>query len=255
MRSIWTGAIGFGLVNIPIKIYSATEESSLNLDMLDKKDHERIRYVRVNEKSGKEVPWENIVKGYNYDGKIVVLDDKDFAKASAEKTKLIEITEFVSESEINSMYYETPYYLQPAKGGEKPYVLLREALKKAGMAGICTYVMRNRESLAIIKPVGEALVLNKIRFAEEIRDVKKLDLPDSKVKAEELKMAVALIKQLTAKFDIEKYKDKYTDALMKVIQAKAKGKKVESPKLRVTHQAKTDLMEQLRESLKKKKAS
>src|SRR5580693_5999349 len=132
MKAIWTGAIGFGLVNIPVKIYSAIHDSSLDLDMLDKKDYSRIRFQRVNERTGKEVQWGNIVKGFDLDGKYVVLTDDDFEKASPEKSKIIEIKEFVAESEIESIFFEMPYYLEPQKSGEKAYALLREALSKSG---------------------------------------------------------------------------------------------------------------------------
>lgn len=130
MRSLWTGAIGFGLVNIPVKLYSAIQQSDLDLDMLDKKDHSNIKFHRVNEKTGKEVAWENIVRAYKYEGQYVVLSDDDFKKASPEKTKMIEISEFVNEADVDSTYYETPYYLEPQKSGEKAYILLRDALKK-----------------------------------------------------------------------------------------------------------------------------
>src|ERR1044071_3355667 len=128
MKAIWTGSIGFGLVNIPIKLYSAVESSTLDLDMLDKKDHANIRFKRVNENTGKEVAWENIVKGYKLDDRYVVLTDEDFQKASPEKSKIIEIKEFVVETEIDGIYYETPYYLEPEKNGAKAYLLLRDAL-------------------------------------------------------------------------------------------------------------------------------
>jgi DNA end-binding protein Ku len=262
MRAIWTGAIGFGLVNIPVKIYSATEESNLSLDMLDKKDHAKIRFKRVNENTGKEVAWENIVKAYDYEGKYVVLSDEDFKKASPEKTKILEITQFVEEQEVDSMYYESPYYLEPQKSGEKAYALLREALKKTGMVGIGTFVLRSKQLLGVIKPHEDVVVLNKIRFAQEIRDYSKLDLPTVKathVKPAEVKMAEALIKQLSAPFNIEEFRDTYADELMKVIEAKAKGKKVTAPKMKVVHSQSTDLVAQLKESLelhpKRKKAS
>lgn len=256
MRSIWTGAIGFGLVNIPIKMYSATQGSELNLDMLDKKDHSRIRFKRVNESTGKEVKWEDIVKGYDVDGHYVILDEKDFEAASAKKTKTIEILDFVEEEKIDSIYYETPYYLEPDKSGTRAYALLREALKKTGKVGVASFVMRSKESMAILKPMEEVIVLNRIRFAEEIRDYKDLTLPEKTVvKAGEMDMAVALINQLTGKFDIEKYKDTYTEELLKVIKAKAKGAKIKTPKLKIVHTKKEDLMEQLKASLKTKKAS
>ena len=258
MRPIWTGAIGFGLVNIPVKIYSATQTSNLNLDMLDKKDHAHIKYQRVNENSGKEVPWGNIVKGYKYEGDYVILDDKDFEAASAKKTKTIEISDFVKEEEISSLYYETPYYLEPDKSGTRPYALLLEALKKTKKVGVSTFVMRNKEALAILRPDKEVIVLNKIRFEEEIRDPGELQLPkNTDVKAAELKMAITLIDQLTAKFDISKYKDTYNGELLKLIKAKASGKKIKVPQLKVVHSKTKDLMDQLKASLdvKRKKSA
>jgi DNA end-binding protein Ku len=258
MRAIWTGAIGFGLVNIPVKIFSATQESTLDLDMLDKKDHAKIKYQRVNENTGREVAWENIVKGYDYNGRYIVLADEDFEKASPEKSKIIEIAEFVKEDEIDSIFFETPYFLEPQKTGEKAYVLLREALRKSGKVGLGTYVMRSKEALCVLKPMENVIILNKIRFAQEIRDVNELNIPGKgNIKPAELQMAMALIDQLTGPFDISKYKDTYTDALLKVIHAKAKGKKVEVPHLRVVHGKAKDLMSQLKASLetKKKRAS
>lgn len=259
MRPIWTGAIGFGLVNIPVKLYSATESSSLDLDMLDKKDNSNIHFMRVNEKTGKEVKWENIVKGYKLpNDKYVVLSPKDFEHANAKKTKSIDISNFVNETEIESMYYETPYYLEPDKSGARAYALLREALLKTGKVGIASFVMRNKESLAILRANEKVIVLNRIRFEEEIRDTTGLKLPPkSEVKPGELKMAVSLIDQLTEKFDISSYKDTYTADLMKLIKAKSKGVKVKEPKLKVVHSKSTDIMDQLKASLspKRKKAS
>jgi DNA end-binding protein Ku len=257
MRSIWSGAIGFGLVNIPVKLFSAVQQSDLDLDMLDKKDHSNIRFQRVNEKTGKEVAWENIVRAYNLDGQYVVLSDEDFKKANPEKTKMIEIAEFVDESEIDSMYYETPYYLEPQKAGVKAYALLRDALKKTGKCGLATFVMRTKESLALLKTSDKVLTLQKIRYEEEIRKPSDLDIPSTESKPAELKMAISLIEQLSAPFDISKYKDTYADELMKLIKAKAKGKKLPAPTMRVVHSKSEDLMAQLKASLdtKKRKAS
>ncbi len=258
MRAIWTGAIGFGLVNIPIRIFSATQDSNLDLDMLDKKDHAKIRFKRVNEDSGREVTWENIVKAYDYDGKYVILDDEDFQKASPEKSKIIEIVNFVKEDEIESIYYETPYYLEPQKSGVKAYALLREALVKTKKVGLGNFVMRSKESLCILKPIGNAILLQGIRFHQEVREPKDLDIPaKTSISPAEIKMAIALIDQLTGKFDISKYKDSYSAELMKLIHAKAKGKTLKPAPLRVVHSKSKDLMDQLKESLsvKKKKAS
>jgi DNA end-binding protein Ku len=257
MRAIWSGAIGFGLVNIPVKLYSAIQQSELDLDMLDKKDHANIKFQRVNANTGKVVLWENIVKGFKIDDKYVVLTDEDFEKASPEKNKIIEIAEFVNEKDIDSIYYEVPYYLQPEKSGSKAYALLRDALKKSGKAGLGSFVLRNRESLVLIKPQDDILLLNKIRFAEEIRDPSEINVPKATNKPAELKMAIQLIDQLSQEFDIEKYKDTYTSKLMKVIKDKSKGKKQVKPAMRVVHSRSRDLMSQLKASLgsAKKKAS
>jgi len=257
MKAIWTGSIGFGLVNIPIKMYSAVEASELNLDMLDSKDLANIKFQRVNANTGKVVPYENIVKGFKIDEKYIVLTDADFKKASPEKTKMVSILEFVQEKEINSMYYEAPYYLEPEKSGSKAYGLLRDALKKTGKVGLGTYVLRSKESLCLIKPVDDAMILQKIRYINEIRKPDDLKIPDAESKAAELKMAIALIEQLTGPFDISAYKDTYTDELMKLINAKAKGKKLTIPALRIVHSKSSDLMAQLKASLEnnKKKVS
>ncbi len=254
MRSIWTGAIGFGLVNIPVKLYSATQASELDLDMLDKKDLSNIRFMRVNERTGREVAWQNIVKGYLFKDHYVVLTEKDFERASAEKTKTISIQEFIREDEIDSLYYETPYYVEPDKSGVRAYALLREALAKTGKAGLATFVMRSKESLAVLRSSGKVIVLNRIRFAEEIRDISELAVPEKEpVKKAELDMAVTLINKLSGKFRIEKYKDTYTAELMKLIRAKAKGVQIKEPKMKVVHTKTKDLMEQLKASLGKAK--
>ncbi|MDR3714476.1 MAG: Ku protein [Puia sp.] len=259
MRSIWTGAIGFGLVNIPIKLYSATHSSDLDLDMLDKKDLSNIRFKRINEKTGKEVAWENIVKGYKLDDRYVVLTDEDFAKASPEKTKIIEIREFIKEEEIDGIYYETPYYLEPEKSGSKAYSLLRDALHKTGKVGFGSFVLRNKESLCLIKPLDDLLLLSKIRFAAEIVKPEDLNIPKGSPKPAEMKMAIELINRLSGPFDISKYKDTYSGELMKLIKAKAKGRPAPRPAMRVVHSNAKDLLSQLRASLtdqgKRRKAS
>ena len=259
MKAIWTGSIGFGLVNIPVKMYSATEESNLDLDMLDKKDHSHIKFKRVNETTGKEVAWENIVKAYDYDGKYVILEDADFEKASPEKTKLLAIEQFVKEEEIDSVYFESPYYLEPQKNGEAAYSLMVEALKKTKMAGVGTFVMRNKEALGILRPYNEkTLMFQRIRYEEEVRSTDDLKIPSRTVKPAELKMAVTLIEQLSQKFDISSYKDTYAASLLKIIESKAKGKKIAKPTMKVVHSKTADLMAQLKASLegsKTKKAS
>lgn len=258
MRSTWTGAIGFGLVNIPIRLYSAISDSTLDLDMLDKKDFANIKFQRVNESTGRVVAWENIVKGYKVDDEYVLLTDEDFEKASPEKSKLIEINEFVQADQVSNLYYENVYYAEPAKGGERAYVLLREALKKTGKVALGTFVMRTKENFCMLQPEGDVIILLKLRFPEEIREMTEVNVPHTAaIKPAELKMAMSLIAQLTPKkFDIASYKDTYTAALLKLIRAKAKGKKVAQPKFKVVRSKTKDIMSQLKESIEKtKKAS
>jgi DNA end-binding protein Ku len=254
MRSIWTGSISFGLINIPVKLFSAVQESSLDLDMLDKSDHSNIKFKRVNETTGKEVAYADIVKGYKIEDKYVIMEDEDFEAADAEKTKTIDILSFALEKEIDSLYYEQPYYLEPEKGANKAYALLRDTLVASGKVGVTSFVMRNKEGLAILKPYKDVIVLNRIRFQQEIRDTTELKLPAvTGTKPKEMDMASKLVEQLTEKFDISSYKDEYTDKLLKIIKDKAKGKKQTPKKLKVVHKQSDDLMSMLKASLEKKK--
>lgn len=250
-RPIWTGTIAFGLVNIPVKLFSAISESTLDLDMLDKKDKSHIRYKRVNEKTGKEVEWGNIVKGYKIKNSYIVLEDKDFEHAAAEKTRRIEITSFVDVAEIDPIYYESTYYLEPEKD-PKPYALLRNAMDKSGVVAMGTFVMRNKEHLCVIKVLEHALVLSKIHFQQEIRSLDDYKIPAASIKLNpsEIKMAVALIDSMKAPFDISDYKDEYTEQLIKVIKNKAKGKKMTEPKAapKLPDEV-SSLLEQLKASL------
>lgn len=253
-RPIWTGSISFGLVNIPVKIYSAIQDSTLDLDMLDRRDHSNIRFKRVNENTGREVNYADIVKGYKYKDDYVVLEKEDFEDADAEKTKTIDIINFVAQEEIDSIYYEQPYYLEPDKTGVKAYGILRDALAASGKVGVTSFVMRNREALAIVKPYDTVIVLNRIRFQEEIRDHKAIKVPPvSKARTRETTMALKLIDQLTEKFDISAYKDTYTGKLLKIIKEKASGKRKTIRRLKVVHTKTTDLMQALEASLENKK--
>lgn len=250
MRAIWTGAIGFGLVNIPIKIYSATQSSSLDFDMLDRKDHANIKYKRVNENTGKEVEWDNIVKGFMLKDKYIVLEDADFEEAMPEKTKMISLQSFVKLEEIDSIYFDTPYYLEPQKSGEKAYQLLLKALQKSKTAGLGTFVMRNVENLAIIKASDQVLVLNKLRFDEEIRNPEELKIPSStKISKAEMDMALQLIKMNSNEFDISQFKNEYSKELLKIINQKSKGKRATIRKINVENTKATDLLEKLKASL------
>src|ERR1700753_382742 len=178
MRSIWKGSIGFGLVSIPIKLYSAVQTSSLDLDMLDSRDHAHIKFQRINENTRKEVPYDKIVKGYKYDEEYVIIEDADFEAAASEKNKVIEIENFVDITSVNPMYYETSYYTEPETKNNKAYALLLAALKQSGKAGLARFVLRSTESLCIIHPVKDDIVVTRIRFEQQIRDQEELNLND-----------------------------------------------------------------------------
>jgi len=250
MRSIWKGSIGFGLVNIPIKLYSAVENSSLGLDMLDSRDQSRIRYQRINEKTRKEVPYDKIVKGYLMNDQYVILEDQDFADASPQKTKTIEIENFVEIAEVNPMLYETSYYAEPETQGRKAYALLIQALKKSKKAALARFVLRSTENLCIIHPVNKVIVVSKIRFAQEIRSSEEILSPDDiKISSKELDVGLALINQYSSKFNIEGFKDEYHTELLRIIEAKAKGKRPTIKKLKPKKAASDDLYDQLMQSL------
>ena len=255
MRSIWTGSISFGLINIPVKLFSAVQESNLDLDMLDSKDHSNIIFKRFNESTGKEVAYGNIIKGYKIEDKYVILETEDFQAADAVKTKTIDIQSFVSEKEIDSIYYEQPYFLEPDKGAMKAYGVLRDALASSGKVGVTSFVLRNKEGLAILKPYKNVIILNRIRFEQEIRDPSELKFPPvAKTSAKEINMAEKLIDQLTEKFDISSFKDEYTAKLLDIIKKKSKGKVIKKPtELKVVHKQSDDLMEMLKASLDTKK--
>ena len=256
MKAIWKGSIGFGLVNIPVKLYSAVQKSNLDLDMLDSRDHSRIKYQRVNEKTRKEVPYEKIVKGYAINDDYVILDDKDFEDASPEKSKMIELENFVDIGKINPIYYETSYYSEPETQGKKAYALLLAALQKSSMAGIGKFVLRSTENLCVLHPMDNVIVITKIRFAEEIRSTGEIAAPaDIKVSKKELEVGLALIKQYASPFKIDQFKNEYSHDLLKIIKAKAKGKRPTIKKLKAEKPKSDDLYAQLMESLNARKGA
>lgn len=256
MRSIWKGSLGFGLVSIPVKLFSAVQTSSLDLDMLDSRDHSRIRYQRVNEHTHKEVPYDKIVKGYKINDDYVIVEDQDFEDAAPEKSKVIEIESFVDIDEVNPMFYETSYYTEPDTKNNKAYALLVEALKKSKKAGLARFVLRSTESLCIVYPVDNVLVITRIRFGQQIRSTEDLKLADNvTVSKKELDMGLALINQYAEKFDVSKYKDEYHDELLKIIHAKAKGKRATVKKLTPKKTKGDDLYDQLMQSLSAKKGA
>jgi DNA end-binding protein Ku len=256
MRSIWKGSIGFGLVSIPIKLYSAVQTSSLDLDMLDSRDHAHIKFQRINENTKKEVPYDKIVKGYKYDDNYVIVEDADFEAAAPEKSKVIEIENFVDIASVNPMYYETSYYTEPETKKNKAYALLLAALKKSGKAGLARFVLRSTESLCIVHPVKDAIVVTRIRFEQQIRDQDELKLQDNvEVSKKELDMGLALINQYAEPLDLSKYKDEYHTELLKLIEAKAKGKRPTIKKLKPKAGKSDDLYDQLMSSLQVKKGA
>lgn len=256
MRSIWKGSIGFGLVSIPVKLYSAVQTSSLDLDMLDSRDHAHIKFQRINENTRKEVPYDKIVKGYKFHDDYIILDDSDFEAAAPEKSRVIEIESFVNIADVNPMYYETSYYTEPDTKNNKAYGLLLEALKKSGKAGLARFVLRSTESLCIVHPVDKAIVVTRIRFAQQIRDQDELKLNDKiTVTKKELDMGLALINQYAENFDVSKYKDEYHTELLKLIEAKAKGKRPTIKKLKPRKDKSDDLYDQLMSSLQVKKGA
>lgn len=253
MKSIWNGSISFGLVTIPIKLFSGAEDRALDLDMLDSHDGERIRYKRINEKTGKEVAWKDIVKGYKKDDKYIVLEKEDFENANIKKSKTIDIEQFITEKEVADVLFKKPYFIKPQKGGEKSYILLRDALKKTKKLGVATFVMRQKENFSLLGVYKEAMVLHIIRFDDEIRDTSELKLPKTKIGKKELDMAISLIDQYTEKFDFPKFKDVYNEQLLKIIESKATGKGVKTIKYESKSTPAKDLMAELRASLEKRK--
>jgi DNA end-binding protein Ku len=254
MASIWTGAISFGLVNIPVRVETAVRSHDLGFKLLapkGKDDYCPVKYERVCKEDGKEVPWDDIVKGYEYEkGRFVVLGDEDFEKAALATSKTFEIQDFAPEGEVDPRYFEKPYYLIPQKGGERAYALLRDAMKNTGTLGVGTITLRKKQYLASIKPLDDAIVLDLMRFADEVLDADEYRFPGADYRPQELKMAEELIGNLTEGFEPGKYKDEYRDNLQKIINAKMKGKKVtlrESAEPEMT--GVIDLMDRLKESL------
>lgn len=253
MRSLWSGSLSFGLINIPVRLYSASQSSRADLDMLHKKDLSPIRYARVCQLEEKEIPYKEITKGYEYEeGEYIEITDKDFENIALEKSDTIEIQFFSGEEEIDTIYYEKPYFLEPAKGGAKAYTLLREALKKSKKVAVVQFVFHNRLHLGVLKVHEDILLLNQIRFQSEIRSSKELKIPEKeKVAAKELNMAAKLIEQLVDSFNPEKFKDTYAEDLDAVIKAKLKGKKAVSKKRKKKKEEieTIDIMSKLKESL------
>lgn len=249
MQPIWSGVIAFGLVNIPVKLYSPAKEEVLDLDFLHKKDRSTIRYARVCRFEEKEVPWEDIVRGYKVGEQYVVLDDEDLKKANARKTSTIDILHFAQAEEIDSIFFEKPYYLEPDNKSQKAYALLREALKKTGKVGIATVVLRHKEILVALKSDGDVLVLNQLRYWSEVKSSSELNLPKTSISVRELKIATELIQKSTELFRPKAHKDRYMEEMKELIKEKAKGKKPKKRGHAPTPTKVDDLMKALKKSL------
>ncbi len=232
-RPIWKGQISFGLVNIPVSVFSAERRADLSFKLIDSRNSARVRYERVNEETGEEVPWNKIIKGYEYDsGSYVLLTEKDLERASVEMTKTIEIEQFINLTEIESVYFDRPYYIVPGKGAEKGYLLLREAMEKSGRIGIAQVVIRTRQYLAAVVPDGNALILNLLRYPQEVVSVDEFEFPGRelkkfKVTPKELELAEQLIDGMTTPWKPEDYRDEYRDVLMKLIEKRIKSGQTE----------------------------
>jgi DNA end-binding protein Ku len=252
VRPIWKGALTFGLVNIPVGLYSATTRSDLSFRLLHAKDQAPIAYRRVCTEENVEVPWPEIVKGYEYEkGQFVVLTEADFEQADVEATQAIDIRDFVRVEAIPPAYFEQPYYLEPQKTGAKAYALLREALKRSGRLGVATVVLRQREHLAAVQATGDALTLTTMRFAHVIVAPSGLARPgDAGLDRREIDLALQLVDTLAGEFDAEKYRDQYREALLGVIEQKLQGRVPATPATRKPSTKVVDLMQALEASLK-----
>jgi DNA end-binding protein Ku len=251
-RALWKGSIAFGLVNIPVELHTAVRDSRPRFRMLHADDKSPVRFERVCQREGKPVAWEELVKGFEYEkGRFVVLTKEDFKTAALEKSRTVDIRSFVKPNEIDDRFFESAYYLVPAKGGERAYALLREALRETGLVGIATIVLRNAQHLAALEVVGDALVLTLMRYAEELVDVREYHFPVAKdIRKPELQMARTLVENLADTWDPSQYTDEYRENLMKIIKAKLKGKEAHLVEHVEPRNAEVvDLMERLRQSL------
>jgi DNA end-binding protein Ku len=251
-RALWKGSIAFGLVNIPVELHTAVRDSRPKFRMLHADDKSPIKFERVCAREGTPVAWDDLVKGYEYEkGRFVILTKEDFQHAALEKSRTVDIRSFVKGEEIDDRFFETSYYLTPAKGGERAYALLREAIRETGLVGVATIVLREAQHLAALEVKGEAMVLTLMRYAEELVDTADFSFPTAKdVRKPELQMARTLVENLADSWNPAAFTDEYRANLMKIIKAKMKGKEAHLQTAEEPRQAEVvDLMERLRQSL------
>ena len=252
-RPMWKGAVTFGLVSVPVNLYPATKrQAELSFRLLHEKDKAPIQYKKFCSEEDKEVPWNEIVKGYEFEkGQFVVMTDEDFAKAKTESTETLDIREFVPIEQISVAHFESPYWLEPTKQGRKAYALLREALEDSGRVGVGTFVMRQREHLAALRPAGKALMVTTLRFLDELRSADDLDLPkDEKLANKEVELARKLVDTLADDWKPDQYKDTYHETLRAAIERKLEGREIEAPATPRKPARVVNLMKALEESLK-----
>lgn len=255
-HAIWSGAINFGLVTIPVKLFTAVKTDELSFNMLHAKDEGRIKYERICSVDGKPVPWDEIVKGFEYEkGQYVILTDEDFAKVNPEATQSVDILEFVELDKINPMLFDKPYYLEPTKQGRHAYALLREALSKSNRVAIARVVIRTKEYIAAVKPIDDALVLELMHWASEIVNAGTLEIPNREnLPEKEMEMASMLIDTMSVEaFEPEKFANKYHDELLQMIEARAAGKELPTPKKAPARGKVVNLMDVLAQSLEESK--
>lgn len=255
MRPIWKGSISFGLVNIPVALHTATRTEELKFRLLRARDLSPVNYKRVAEADGKEVSWDQIVKGYEYEkGKFVVIKDEDFKRVDIEATQTVEILAFVGLDEVNPVFFHKPYYMEPQKGGDHAYVLLREALEQTGKIGIAKVVIKTRQHLAAVKPQAHGLMLELMHFATELKDVEDFKSPKAaKISKKEMDMAKALIASMTDKWKPEEFKDEYREQLQEMIEDKIEHGEESKPKRTAAKKRPSnviDLVEVLRQSMR-----
>jgi DNA end-binding protein Ku len=256
MRAIWKGNISFALVSIPISLFSATRRNELSFHYLHKKDMSAVSYKRFCDSEDVEVPWEEITRGYEYEkGQYIEITDEDLDKADVELTKTIQILEFVQEEEIDPLFFDKPYYLEPQKGGDRAYALMRDALAQSKKVGIAKVVLKSREHLAAVKAIGDMMTLQTMRFAHEIVETDSLNLPKrADISKKEMDLANTLIDSMSDKFDPGKYKDDYYDKVMEIIQMKVAGVSPAAPAAKAPGPSNVvDLMEILKQSLNETK--
>ncbi|HEV2262164.1 MAG TPA: Ku protein [Candidatus Rubrimentiphilum sp.] len=255
-HAIWSGSINFGLVTIPVKLFTAVRANELSFNMLHAKDEGRIRYERICTVENKPVPWDEIVKGYEYEkGEYVIITDEDFKRVNPEATQSVDILEFVELEKINPMYFDKPYYLEPTKQGRHAYALLREALERANRVAIARVVIRTKETIAAVKPLGDALVLELMHWADELIEQSDFDLPaESKMPEPEMKMAKMLIDSMSVdEFEPEKFTNTYHDEMLAMIEARAAGKELPKPKKAPARPKVVNLMDVLAQSVEQSK--